>query len=127
MRFSTGAPTTPTTMTSIELVDSAQGKRGSNSDSNVVTSSVSSTKLAVVENQDNEYHPQHAQVDPEHQPQTNGMKVMQAADNSTVNGGDSNHQQITTIDPDRARQTTSDIYCGVSDGSQAQLKHDGNV
>jgi hypothetical protein len=31
MRFSSGAPTTPTTTTSIDLIDSAQGKRGSNS------------------------------------------------------------------------------------------------
>lgn len=31
MRFSSGAPTTPTTTTSIDLIDSAQGNRGSNS------------------------------------------------------------------------------------------------
>jgi hypothetical protein len=144
MRFSTGAPTTPTTTTSVELIESAQGKRGSNSENNAqVTTSVSSTKIGIGENQDNE-HPQLTQDTNEnsseqqqqqqhHQPQLNGVKVMQ--DNSTssaatalatMNGGDSNHQQITTIDPDRVRQT-SEIYCGVSDGSQAQLKHDGNV
>ena len=31
MRFSSGAPTTPTTTTSIDLIENAQGKRGSNS------------------------------------------------------------------------------------------------
>lgn len=31
MRFSSGAPTTPTTTTSIDLIDSTQGNRGSNS------------------------------------------------------------------------------------------------
>jgi hypothetical protein len=137
MRFSTGAPTTPTTTTSVELIESVQGKRGSNSDPNAqVTSSVSSTKIGIGEGQDNE-HPQliqetnpienPTQQQHQQQPQLNGVKVMH--DNSTSSAtlnGDSNHQQITTIDPDRVRQT-SEIYCGVSDGSQAQLKHDGNV
>lgn len=31
MRFSSGAPTTPTTTTSIDLIENAQGKRGSSS------------------------------------------------------------------------------------------------
>lgn len=147
MRFLTIIPATPTTTTSIELIDSSQGKRGSNSDSIAqLTTSQSASKLtfavAGADNKDNQQQqqcpPASLQTNENHHsspsspPHLNGVKNIasqQQPDNnmSTNNvSGDVNQQKITTIDPDRERRT-AEIYSGASDGIQPQPRPDGNV
>lgn len=143
MRFSSNAPPTPTTTTSIELIDNSQGKRGSTSDSIAnLTTSQSAAKLntpivAGDESKDNQRQqcPQAAVVlstnenhhsSPPHLNGVNNNIVTQDYSTSS-NGvaGDANQQQITTIDPDRECRT-GEICSGVSDGvQQAQQQHDG--
>lgn len=145
MRFSSIAPATPTTTTSIELIDSSQGKRGSNSDSVVqLPTSLSASKLTSIVAGDNKDDQQQQQCPPASQqtnenhhsspsslPHSNGVKnISSQQDNNTSSNnvcGDVNQQKITTIDPDRECKM-AEIYSGASDGIQrAQPQSDGNV
>lgn len=141
MRFSTNVPATPTTTTSVELIDNSQGKRGSNPDSIAeFTTSQSTGKLVVNvdEGKDNQQQQQCPQASlqtngnhhssPSSPPHLNGVNNIvtqqqpsqSQSDNSTlsngvVTGDAANQQQIATIDPDR----TGEVYSGVSDEKPA--------
>lgn len=146
MRFSTIAPATPTTTTSVELIDNLQGKRGSTSDSiaQLATSQSANKLIAVTAGDDNKDDPRQkcppaSQTNENHHsspsspPHLNGVSSIvfeQRQDNNTSSNGvagDANQRQITTIDPDKECRT-GEIYSG--DGiqqAQHHQQHDGNV
>lgn len=103
MRFSSGAPTTPTTTTSIDLIDNAQGKRGSNSG---MQASTINAPIQIVEVENAQQQ---------------------------LNGGTASHQEVPqpqTPASDKLQQSIvvaiSTSYGG-SDGSQTLPDDDGNV
>jgi hypothetical protein len=106
MRFSSGAPTTPTTTTSIDLIENAQGKRGSNPGS----MPPAPIQIVEVENVQQQQHlnggTAHQDDEPVQQPQTPPVS-------------DKVQQSIAVA-------ITSPPYGG-SDGSQTLPDDDGNV
>lgn len=99
MRFSSGAPTTPTTTTSIDLIENVQGKRGSNS--GVMQASSVPIQIVEVENS---------------QQQLNGVTLHQ--EESPPTAASEKVQQAIVV------AITSSSYC---DGSQTLPDDDGNV
>lgn len=97
MRFSSGAPTTPTTTTSIDLIENAQGKRGSNSG----VMQAPSAPIQIVEVESSQH-------------QLNGSTPHQE---EATSAGDKVQQSIVVA-------ITSPPYC---DGSQTLPDDDGNV
>lgn len=99
MRFSSGAPTTPTTTTSIDLIESAQGKRGSNSG----VMQAPSAPIQIVEVESSQQHERQLNGGAQHQDEPSA--------------GDKVQQSIVVA-------ITSPPYC---DGSQTLPDDDGNV
>jgi hypothetical protein len=115
MRFSSGAPTTPTTTTSIDLIENAQGKRGSNS-------GVVQAPIQIVEV---EHAQQQQQMQPQQQQQLNGSTPHQDELPSSTPPSSAS----ATVDAsDKVKQSIAAAIAAMDcDGSQTLPDDDGNV